>query len=220
MVLSKKFKFIFLANPRTASTSVQTPLRQYNEFYKREQLDMNMLSSYAVDLNHIGQDVIRKIIESKGDTIDFSDYYEFVFVRNPYTRLLSFYKYMKHSHPKQHPTIPTPEDEYAKKNNLTFKGFLDKVEGVLNGVIKNDARIYSQMSYVKNPLTANINIFKFENLADDFEKVKTDLGLDLGVLQHANFIPPAISLDQLLPQYKERIYSMFREEFETFGYSK
>lgn len=217
MVLSKTHKFVYFANPRTGSTSLGAHLNQYNEFYKINEINASLFPNMG-DYRNISQAGVLNILQSKNETIDFSDYYEFVFVRNPYTRILSLFKMLKNLHPKHNSRIEA--DDIRKRKNMTFERFLDKIEGVFNGSIVYDTLSYSQLKYTTNPLTSNLHVYKFEELESNFNTIKHDLDLDLGVLRHLNFIPPAINSEELLPQHKERIYNLFREEFEEFGYSK
>ncbi len=77
----------------------------------------------------------------------------------------------------------------------------------------------SQMEYFRDPMTKNINVFKFEDLGKlwdklkEFDDEKTLEILHLNQNDKENISPIRFSTNQ-----KKRIYQLFKEEFDTFGY--
>jgi hypothetical protein len=87
MQISHKYKFIFFSNPKTGSESVRKILEPYSEekvtaFRKR--------TSASLLYSHITPHEVQQIFREKG--INYDDYFKFVFVRNPWARLVSLYE--------------------------------------------------------------------------------------------------------------------------------
>ncbi len=90
MRISHQYKFIFFANPKTASSSV----RQFLNPYTDVQPVLNYLKRTADNpfYPHITPQETKLIFEKKG--WDFNSYTKFVFVRNPWARLVSLYEHI------------------------------------------------------------------------------------------------------------------------------
>jgi len=157
MLISNDHKFIFLANPRTACTSMRSILQPFSFKLKLDPnelpstapnasayRDYSVLPSKIGNLKHLLQDEARVILNHKNDNTDFSEYFEFVFVRNPYTRLSSFYNQFR----------------LAKLKNYSwnFKDYLNKIEvDITNRSSQVPAtKYFIQANYIRNPLSANV----------------------------------------------------------------
>lgn len=86
MRISHRYRFIFFANPKTGSESVRAFLNPFSDVSGRpfEQID-DAHPFYS----HMRPIEAREIFERRGWRFD--EYYRFVFVRNPWTRLVSLY---------------------------------------------------------------------------------------------------------------------------------
>lgn len=205
MIISKTHNFIYIANPRTATVSLRQRLAEFDSFE-------NKLSLHATP----GE--TRKFFQEKNlPFVDYSNYYEFVFIRHPYTRMLSLFYQAKFVHPAAG-NKPTFKEDVQKASVISMDKFLDKYELSLNGSRIADITPYSQFEYTTNTFTNNCHIYKIENINADYEKIKTDLGLNLPILNHLNRSPVPATADTLLPHQKARIYSLLRNEFDVYGY--
>lgn len=90
MRISHKYKFIFFANPKTGSSSV----RQFLNPYSDVQPVKNYLERTATNpfYPHITPQETRALFKDLG--WDFYSYNKFVFVRNPWARLVSLYEHV------------------------------------------------------------------------------------------------------------------------------
>lgn len=86
MRLSHQHKFIFFANPKTGSKSMRGLLNPYNEIADRRFLQTTEEEPFYTHMRPIE---VREIFAKRG--WPFGEYYRFVFVRNPWTRLASVY---------------------------------------------------------------------------------------------------------------------------------
>lgn len=210
MVLSQTHKFVFVQNPRTASTSIFQVLKDYNELKQLTAAKISRFANQSDVLNHLQQD---------NAEIDFSDFYEFVFVRNPYARFVSLYMMFKKT-PIRDLSNLTTQQYIDKFKSVTIDKLLDKYETVLSGEPNRDGIAYSQMQFVSSPFTTNLHVYKYEELESSWEKIKSDLNMDLGNLPHLNRSVVQGHADILLPRHKKRISELFSNEFEHFGYDK
>lgn len=97
MRISHKYKFIFFANPKTGSSSV----RQFLDPYTDVQPVKNYLERTPANpfYPHITPQETRELFDAFG--WDFYSYNKFVFVRNPWARLVSLYEHIRRDAPMQ-----------------------------------------------------------------------------------------------------------------------
>ncbi len=93
MRISHQYKFIFFANPKTASSSVRQFLNPYTDVHPV--LNYLKRTSENPFYPHITPQETKLIFESFD--WDFNSYNKFVFVRNPWARLVSLYEHIKRS---------------------------------------------------------------------------------------------------------------------------
>jgi hypothetical protein len=204
MVFSKKYNFLFFAIPKTASTSIRSILVNY-----REKLNLNNFSHLIqYDPLHINQQVAKQIFTEAG--IYFKkNTFEFVFVRNPYDKVRSHISYVQHT----------------KYNHINFNNIdsvLDTYENNIhhNKWFENDQRYYNfclQSVWTKNPISNNFHVFKVEEIDSSWNKIKNHLNLELPELPHINKSTKNVVFSK---SQKDRIYDIFKSDFELFGYDK
>jgi len=172
--------------------------------------------------------------------------YSFTFVRNPYTRLYSWYNHLrKHLYLNELETNelnnrsqcyrrlkrgmlmgPIPHRQLAVKYD-----FSQWVKILLKN--KNDPK-FSEPPY--GPLGTQYNIlydddgnllvsdiFRFENYRDELSKLLTKLGKEhlIKKIQVTNASKNNIKVEDAYDdELKELVYEYFKKDFETFGYSK
>lgn len=93
MLLSHKHKFIFIAVPKTGSTSVRSSLRKYSDYESNSSKGEVGDKKTSFLKNHSTLSVVKNYIDLKN--MNFSDYKSFGFARNPWDREVSFFKYFK-----------------------------------------------------------------------------------------------------------------------------
>lgn len=144
----------------------------------------------------------------------FDSYYKFSVVRNPYTKILSEfswkYKFEFNSEAK------TYSDQDHK---ILFDRFLYKIE---MGKLKT-MRVYSQHKYLYDDL-GNLmvdDIIRFENFEEDCKKIFKKMGVECEKIIHKNKAKVELNKNLLLDEKnKERIYNLYKIDFDTFGYQK
>lgn len=221
MFVSKKEKILFFHVPKTAGTSVTNFLYENcsdGKFYYNLNSELFLkeyTSVYHTNIENIhpvklarkekSNNLIRfmHLSQSEGSCIlkkldlNLDDFVEIVVVRNPYERIISYYNFIL----------------YRKYNNINQ--LLDAIE--LNQV---DPTLHwrNQLDYIKNPITRNLKIFKYENLNHCEEFLQTILNTT-EKLPKLNVTKKQLVNDLDLDT-KQRIYEMFQEEFELLEYEK
>ncbi|MEM9821051.1 MAG: sulfotransferase family 2 domain-containing protein [Bacteroidota bacterium] len=91
MRISHRYQFIFFANPKTASSSVRQFLNPYTDVHPAlTYLDRSPENPFYP---HISPQETRSHFQDLG--WDFNGYNKFVFVRNPWARLVSLYEHIQ-----------------------------------------------------------------------------------------------------------------------------
>ena len=80
MNLSHTHKFLFIAIPKTYTTTVGSALKKYSAKVKRYKGDQ-----------HVSYNFLK---ENMKPTINFDDYFKFTIVRNPWDRLVSVFHFL------------------------------------------------------------------------------------------------------------------------------
>lgn len=86
MRISHKYRFVFLANLRTGSTTVRSILDHYSDI---KSVHITQISERFPFYHHISAQELKPIFEERG--WDWSKYKKFCVIRNPYDRIVSLY---------------------------------------------------------------------------------------------------------------------------------
>ena len=213
MFFSKIKKLIFFHVPKTAGSSLKNFLVRnckdgsyYNHLFydlclKETKYDIKSLVEKTNTIknpffSHITQSEFVKL--SEGLNLNLDNFAEIVIVRNPYDRLLSYYNFTLYSN---YPTIDLLLDDLEHSNDIGHKLFFR-----------------SQLDYIKQPVSKNLLIFKYEEL----EKCELFLQQYLKTSDRL----PEINVTEynkhkvLDYKTKQRCYDLFKDEFEFLGYER
>jgi len=174
-MICKSFKCIFVHIPKTAGRSVEMHfmnllnLDRENETHREQMLltDNDDPAKGTEKLSHLSAAEYVRCGHLAQQ--DFDEYYKFSFVRNPWSRLVSEYRY---------------------RNFLSHKSFKDFVMNKLPKPGWDDKYRHvmpqSEMLYDSNGRLLVDFVGKFENLQQDFSNVCKQLGLAESHLSHIN----------------------------------
>lgn len=136
-------------------------------------------------------------IYSKDDKI-------FTIVRNPYTKIVSSYKYGTKN--------PTKDDL-----NIFIHQKLSNFE---KNKYWNSCHILPQYEYTENSKIKIDYILKFENMDNDFIDLMKKNNINITELPKKNSSKKPVSVSDLTQESKDLIYKVYKKDFELFGYNK
>ncbi|MCI0499176.1 MAG: sulfotransferase family 2 domain-containing protein [Planctomycetales bacterium] len=227
MIISHKYKFIFLKTRKTAGTSIEialskfcgekdiiTPITPEDEDL-RKNLGYRGPQNYAVSYTHYSlNDWYRKMIY--GAKIEFynhipafqvrqwigekvwNSYYKFCFERNPWDKVISLYY-------------------FSLSNSCTTPSFEEYIKKESEDAVSN-YRIYT----IGNRLAVD-DVYLFENLNDELAKIAKKTGLpETLILPRAKsrFRKDKRPYREIIGQNeKEYIQKICQKEIDLFGYS-
>jgi hypothetical protein len=225
-IISEEYRFIYLAIPKVASTSILNSLLPFFDLgLDRESLE-NLKKGIPLRGAHEKFNRSRyrinkaAFLASLGD--QYHHYFKFTFVRNPWDRLLSCYmsKVVRSG-------AGMPMGKYGNvslRRDMTFQEFAEAV--CLIPDEEANPHFRSQHIFVcgegsRKEILADF-VGRFENLDEDFEFVTKRIGIN-AQLPHAADTTSIRSSRSYRDFYDEKLAEMvgerYREDIELFGYS-
>ena len=228
MIISHKYRFIFLKTKKTAGTSIEialsrvcgeediiTPISPEDEDVRRD-LGYRGAQKHLSPMWDYGfRDVARLLIRRKKKLRYYNhisarevrrligegtwnDYYKFCFERNPWDRVISFYYWQYKSEPR--PSISE---------------FLDSDMPLM--LKKKGFELYT----IDGKVVVN-RVCLFENLKEELERIRVQLGLTEELVlpkSKSSFRKDKRSYREILDEkQKEKIRNLFSEEIALYGY--
>ena len=173
MILSQSHNFIFVHVPKTAGTAMTSALEPFGVYPPRticKSLLRRLPIKESPDSVYLRKHETAAGVRRKLGEDVFDRYHRFAVVRNPYDHAVSHYEFMKQFR------IPKIAEKVA---NMSFSDYL---RYRMKPPFWNDtffARLPNQ-AYFLTDTSGNLlvhRLLRFETLADDFDKLVTDLGL-------------------------------------------
>jgi len=181
MLISHKHKFITIDIPKTATRSLRETLLPQNV------IDIVGDPNFNADFYQHGtamqcSESLQKLNKN------FSDYFSFVIVRNPWDRYYSFFKYFKEyaeKYKNKDASIKwnTLEITQGKLCEELFANKSDEI--VLRNIIINNECQSGYYANEKNEIMVS-HIAKFENLNKEFELLCNQVNVNYSPLFHGN----------------------------------
>lgn len=187
-MISDKYKAVFIHIPKCGGTSMERYLQDF-EFFVRGR-------------NHGTHTEVLK--EDK-----YKNYYKFAFVRNPFDKIVSEYKWFTNSTYK-FPIKPVKEFY----SGMSFKSF---VKNFLNSSYGDHFHRFSYMQILK-PLEQMNFIGRFENFQKDFDLVCQNIGIPQGELTHAYKTKHKNYIEYYDDETREIVAERYAKDIEHFGY--
>ena len=138
---------------------------------------------------------------------EFNQYYKFIFVRNPYSRLVSVWN-----------------DKKTQYNlDPDFKRFVTKRDNIFTNDVPRGLHLQKQSSLIKTPsgITTNLDfIGKVETIDEDWKTFCTTIGIP-----HRPMVTAQKRIHKPYREYYDSIsadsvYNIYKQDFEIFNYSK
>lgn len=216
MRISHKYKFVFIAIPRTGSTSLRSVLNEVsdiNSVYKYQANDENPF------YHHISALEIKNIFADKG--WDWDSYTKFCVVRNPFDRSVSLYH---HRIDTQSRVAPGKPAIYNILRGLKYKLFYNKTFAQWLGSKESNQGLSRSVKSFTFDAEGNCLVDKFirfEHLDDEFDELARELGFNAEVSQidKQNKTQKRVEYRSYYDSdTRKQIEDRYRFEIDTFGY--
>jgi len=176
-MINHNLKCIFVEIPKTGSTSIRSIVG-------------------VPPRPHLSIVEIQKQITKQ----QFNEYFKFAFVRNPWDRELSLYKYI----------LKTPIHERYKQC---------KASGSFLNFIKTPRILQQQFNLISKQEKDQMNfIGRFENLQQDFDIVCDKIGIPVQQLPHENKTDHKHYIEYYNNETKNIVAQRYAKDIEYFGY--
>jgi len=133
----------------------------------------------------------------------------FTVVRNPYTRIISEYNYLKVVL-----RLRNADD------NKTFNSYIEKWLSIIKNKSKqliHGYHLMPQVNYIDKKY--NITILKFENLTEDFNKLMSNYNYSIKLNKVTGMSNKFFTVKDLSDKNIELIKEVYKDDFITFAYS-
>lgn len=205
MIYSKRYKTIFVHNQKTGGSSIEKYFTEHIPDAK------NLLPRHCYAVQGIAQ---------LGE-VGWKENYSFGFVRNPWSRLVSWYSMIteRPSEGKKNPLF-----EYVRSHSKNFEEFLrnctDEVTEDIKGIPYTKSVVRNQLDYFtdQNGKMAVNFIGKFEQLEIDFQKVIAATSLPHFPLEKTNTTAKKEYRTFYTDETHQLVADRFKKDIEYFGY--
>jgi len=204
MLISSKKKFVFFHIPKTAGGSITVLLSKYADIYNKNPRPLDKskkgwMTRYHVPTKKQAYNHMHSFVDPMYNRFDCKNMFSFSFVRNPYARIMSIYRFLN-----------------GKYGNLTFLGFCQYLD------VNKEASI-NQFTHLSLGHEIPLDfIGRFENIENDFNYVCEKINIperyiDLG-FEHKTIYPDYRQF--YCDESKKIIDHIFDKDFKTFNYKK
>lgn len=194
MLLSTTHNFLFIAVPKTASSSVEESLGGYHDPLRAPELGKHALAMEAVEL----------LSEQ-----DMASLYKFAFVRNPYTWMYSWYRF------RRRPGLGNPQHRHHSRyaGNMTFDEFMQSY---------NEGQIFMKQSDFVCSHEGELQVDfvgRYESLQADFDQICEQIGIICPPLKQVNSGGGSeFSSRSMSTESRQIINQTFERDFQLFDY--
>lgn len=212
-MISHEHKAIFIHIPKCAGSSIESILGGKRDHFSLRMLQRPVPFKLALTNVENAKDLLRtakvKLDKSRSSRLlitedQYSSYFKFSVVRNPWARCFSWYK-----------NVLRDENHRSRFNvavDASFGSFLESFIG--RGVLK-------PQTYWLRDYDGNIGvdfIGRFEHLEDDFEFIKNRLSLGDVLLPHHKNGMNEPYVDAYNKHLRDLVNHYYAEEISMFGY--
>mgnify|MGYP006288106723 CR=1 FL=1 len=205
MIISHKYKYIFIAVPKTGTHAVRNILRPHMEEGDLEQVDLfekKRLPWYQLALKqhgHIKAGEIRQFF----DKSLWKTYYKFAFVRNPWDRFISLAFF-----------IGRNSTDFKKDPTGFLHSIADNDHLFLNRILfRPQYEFVMERKKVMTDFTG-----RYENFQEDFNRICHKTGIPPETLPIINTTDHKHYREYYDETLKEKVFKRYKGDVEAFGY--
>jgi hypothetical protein len=210
-MISLKHKFIFIDIPKTASTSLRTALYDETCKYIHSCLLNKTVTGFVQydSMNRNGS-----VIDP--DEIDLNDYFVFTVVRNPFDRLVSYYRWRISKYDK-----PGSGRKYSLNPDISFDEYVENIEIYDDQELVDHSRWHKPqidwISYDEGSVCTDY-IGRFESLSESWNHIKTQINVD-GDLQHLMKNDNSVWYQDFYNSHtKQLVRERYKRDLDFFNY--
>lgn len=197
-MISHKHKLIFIHIPKTGGTSIE---RVLGENVRPDKGDSYSLGNTYSEHKHW------KTADYETNFPELFDcYFKFMFIRNPWDRLVSRYEWQKFVTPKSH-------INFTKVTQRTFKEFIK-----LRASAIFEKWCYVDLMHDKNGKRVVYFVGRFEHLQDDFDILCDKIGHSRKQLNNTNHLKRKNYTEYYDNETLEIVTQVFQRDIDYFGY--
>jgi hypothetical protein len=236
MIISEKYKFIYFANARTATTSLEKALQELNELELvipdlRAKLDMDPFLK-TQNLTHIRPSIIKEMMGEQ----KWSSYFKFTFVRNPWDWCLSqfFRNCLKANmsiNPLKHILHPSSYSNYfellkRRRKAQNFNEFKEEDFFEIWNRMKKFRGIENAENYFQSQFVFDQQGTKIVDFVGRFESVEKDTEAALEHIGLKGIAIPKVNVSRNKKDYRsyytresrELVSKHYERDVELLGY--
>lgn len=201
MRASTKHKFVYLANPKCASTSFRKALQPFSDIKSRPRGGEDSAPNHPAISNHSTAKQVRDLFLERGWGWD--DYFVFTTIRNPWSKVWSTFNYGK----------ATPHSVWHEPatRSGSLLGFINSPE------FAKHSRTIDAMTKDGAGNSLVHMIIKVEAIPDYIDALNVQLGFDLDV-GHLNRGESSTYVDNFDEESKKRVAEIFESDIEVGKY--
>ncbi len=218
MLISHARKFIFIHNQKSGGTTVESILQE--QIPSLETLGMR--HNFAID-------GVREFQQR-------DSYFKFIFVRNPWDRLVSWFSMIDEA--RKVTWLASRRSErarvlyhysktlwlwkYVHKHGRTFGDFILQCSGVIGSELQGGLSpiSFNQLDYMTDEKGNSLVDFigRFENFQEDLRKIGSKINLDLEDIPVINVSKHKHYSEYYTPETRDAVAKMYQRDIEYFNY--
>ena len=200
-MVDHNYKYVYIHIPKTGGTSVEQSLIQIShpEIVKPVAFWPDVLKEEFVVGNSSNQHWPLDMFDK------YTDYKSLCTVRNPFSRMVSEFTYIKRGYNMSRAALP----------NLDFSSFVkqDLIES-----LAHPFHARRQVDFIHTPTNHVDYIIKFETLQQDFDTVCDKIGITRQQLPHKNKTKHKHYTEYYDDETREIVAEKYAKDIEYFGY--
>jgi hypothetical protein len=212
-MISRQHQVIFYHNPKTAGTSIECALADMGFWPQPDSLiasndekqklfhGMGFVFRYHMYAQHVTpyESLSFRMISLE----NFNRFFKFTFVRNPWDRLVSVYRYR--------------QENYRKRGVNSFADFIHSIDAHIDWF---DPHLRSQYEFTKTPLGEDIDfIGRYESLEKDMAELLPRMQADITLPHKYKTQTTQHYSEYYDSKLKDIARRLYRKDIDHFGYT-